>query len=646
MILLASSLIAFMLWWTGQQHQRKVSEALARDLLRVVQHELAVMGYTEELLAKRWMLRGGIPEAEFRSDLMTHIHAHPSFRSLAYVDAQKIVRWVEPLAGNEAVQGLDNSREPSRRALLDRARREQKPWVGPPITLVQGGVGLLVVMPVEDERQLYGWITGVLDLQVWLRTVVQPRLIAELGYSSQHSVWANEKRVTSEGSVDDILLAETQLENGDIQLAVRIGSMGGGLRPLVAPLFILLAGLGLAATVGQLQGQFQRTRQLLAETEVARAELSAEVGERRTMQTMLSLGQQRAETQRNVIAALAVDKTIHEGSLTQACGQLVRVLSQVIDVSRAGIWLFSDDGKTFECISLYDAAVQETSSGLCLSLADYPRYFDALRADSRIFAADAQTDPRTSEFSETYLKPLGITAMLDAGIVSAGRLVGVICLEHRGGQRQWHPDEEAFASLIASLVAQLLGNERKIRAESKVRQVTNWLQHLLDAALHVSVIATDLDGVITVFNRGAENLLGYRAEDMISKQTPAILHLPEEVQAKGRELSVELGYQVQGFDVFVTRARANPNSHDEQEWTYVRKDGHRLRVSLDVTAVRNNAGDVIGFLGIAIDISERHRTRLALEAKNRDLEMSNRNRSWLPKLPKMPIKPRVRSWLT
>ncbi|AFV00337.1 ATP-binding protein [Simiduia agarivorans] len=622
-ILIASGLVAALLWWEGHAHQRKVSEALARDLLRVVKHELVLMGHVEILLARRWLSRQGLPESEFRADALAHIQANPSFRSLAFVDENKIVRWVEPLAGNESVQGLDNGREPSRRALLDRARRELKPWVGPPITLVQGGVGLLVVMPIEDGEQFHGWITGVLDLQAWLSTVVQPRLIAELGYSSEHSVWANDKRVTETGASGDILLASARLENGEVELAVRVGSLGGEFHLWLAPMLIFLAGLALALMVGKLQVQFRHTRQLLADTETARAALSDEVRERRTMQAMFAQGQQRAETQRNAIAALAVDQTIQSGDFAGACDQLAKVLSRVINVSRAGIWLFSDDGEAFDCISLFDAREGETSAGLRLRVADYPRYFGALKTDSRIFASDACTDPRTSEFAETYLRPLGITAMLDAGIISAGRLIGVICLEHRGGVRQWHPDEEAFASLIASLVAQLLGDQRKNRAESEARQVTNWLQHLLDAASQVSVIATDLDGVITVFNRGAENLLGYRADEMVGKQTPALIHLPIEVKERGLELSVELGQKVQGFDVFVTRARANPESHEEREWTYVRRDGGHIRVSLSVTAVRDSAGEVIGFLGVAIDISERHRARLALEAKNRALEKSN-----------------------
>src|SRR4029079_176099 len=65
-----------------------------------------------------------------------------------------------------------------------------------------------------------------------------------------------------------------------------------------------------------------------------------------------------------------------------------------------------------------------------------------------------------------------------------------------------------------------------------------------------------------------------------------------------------------GFEVFVARARRNlPN---EYEWMYVRKDGSRFPVWLSVTALRDSQGKIIGFLGLANDITERKRAEEAL----------------------------------
>jgi two-component system, sensor histidine kinase and response regulator len=136
------------------------------------------------------------------------------------------------------------------------------------------------------------------------------------------------------------------------------------------------------------------------------------------------------------------------------------------------------------------------------------------------------------------------------------------------------------------------------------------LQAVLDAATHVSIIATTPEGRITLFNAGAEQLLGYREEEMIDKQIPAILHLESEVVARGQELSEELGRPISGFDVFVEPARHG--KYDEREWTYVRKDGGHLMVNLIVTASRDASGEITGFLGVATDVSARRKAEETL----------------------------------
>ncbi len=98
-------------------------------------------------------------------------------------------------------------------------------------------------------------------------------------------------------------------------------------------------------------------------------------------------------------------------------------------------------------------------------------------------------------------------------------------------------------------------------------------------------------------------MLGYSAQEMVGKQTPIIIHLESEVLAHGRELSSELGYPVEGFEVFV--AYAKQGKYDEREWTYVKKDGGHITVDLIVTAVRDESGKITGFLGIAIDVTAR-----------------------------------------
>ena len=165
----------------------------------------------------------------------------------------------------------------------------------------------------------------------------------------------------------------------------------------------------------------------------------------------------------------------------------------------------------------------------------------------------------------------------------------------------------------------------KKRAEIELQQTQARLQAVLDAATRVSIIATDVNGVIDVFNVGAERMLGYSAEEMLGKQTPQVIHLESEIMARSQELTGELGRQIEGFRVFVENAsRGQP---DEREWTYVRKDGSRLPVNQVVTARRDREGHVIGFLAIAIDISARKRAEADILKAKEAAESANRAKS-------------------
>lgn len=164
----------------------------------------------------------------------------------------------------------------------------------------------------------------------------------------------------------------------------------------------------------------------------------------------------------------------------------------------------------------------------------------------------------------------------------------------------------------------------KERAERELVQTKSRLQAVLDAATQISIISTDVDGKIVLYNTGAERMLGYTAEEMIGK-TPEMFHLPAEVIARGIELSRTLGRTIRGFDVFVESARRG--DHDEREWTYVRKDGSHIRVMLSVTSKRDLDGSVNGFLGIATDITARHLAEAELLKAKEAAEAANRAKS-------------------
>jgi PAS domain S-box-containing protein len=144
--------------------------------------------------------------------------------------------------------------------------------------------------------------------------------------------------------------------------------------------------------------------------------------------------------------------------------------------------------------------------------------------------------------------------------------------------------------------------DQKKQTQQQLQKVNQELKAILDSGTYISIISTDLEGTITHFSKGAETLLGYKAEELVNKSSPAVLHVAEEVEARGEELSAEFNKEVKGFDVFVEYAREG--KFENRQWTYVRKDGTTFPVQLAVTAIYSEEGDLTGFLGIAADISE------------------------------------------
>lgn len=157
---------------------------------------------------------------------------------------------------------------------------------------------------------------------------------------------------------------------------------------------------------------------------------------------------------------------------------------------------------------------------------------------------------------------------------------------------------------LIQLFAQWVGNEiSRVESESKLYDSNALRQAIMDSA-NFSIISTDVSGKLLIFSKGAERMLGYTAAEVVGRENPAFLHDLDEVVSRTETLSKEVGRPIEpGFDTFITRARAG--IADEQEWTYIRKDGSRFPVLLSITAVCNANGVIIGYLGIGSDLTER-----------------------------------------
>jgi PAS domain S-box-containing protein len=142
---------------------------------------------------------------------------------------------------------------------------------------------------------------------------------------------------------------------------------------------------------------------------------------------------------------------------------------------------------------------------------------------------------------------------------------------------------------------------------------TGALQYAILTSANFSIIATDEKGIIQLFNVGAERMLGYAAAEVVNLISPSDIHDPEEVAARAKALSLELGTPIApGFEALAHKA--SRGIEDSYDLTYIRKDGSRFPAVVSITALRDDYGELIGYLLIGTDNSERKRAEVQLNA--------------------------------
>ena len=214
---------------------------------------------------------------------------------------------------------------------------------------------------------------------------------------------------------------------------------------------------------------------------------------------------------------------------------------------------------------------------------------------SKVISSPLQRLALASENLQTNIAS-GITTAIPTSNVaeydSLGRSLSVMSRE----LTQAFTLSKANESMLSQQVA-----ERSLQ----LQQSSSQLEAILAAASDFSIIATAPDGIITYFSRGAEKLTGYQAAELVNVQSPAILHLPGEVQQRAEQLTEQLQQPVVGFQAFVVIEEQKGS--ESREWHYVRKDGQTVLVQLTVTPIIDSNNTISGYLGIAKDISERKR---------------------------------------
>ncbi len=207
---------------------------------------------------------------------------------------------------------------------------------------------------------------------------------------------------------------------------------------------------------------YDRTKELID----INKELTREIMERkRAEETLRKRTEQVLRYQRVLLKLAKMDNS----DLDSALKKITEADAKTLGVERVSVWHYSEGRSEIICKDLYKLSENIHESGLRLKTQDYPKYFQALE-ESRILAAnDARFDPRTQEYTEGYLKPLGITSMMDVPVRVHGEVVGIIGHEHTGSMREWTVEEQDFAASIADMVSLALEASERRLAEEQIK---------------------------------------------------------------------------------------------------------------------------------------------------------------------------------
>jgi len=177
----------------------------------------------------------------------------------------------------------------------------------------------------------------------------------------------------------------------------------------------------------------------------------------------------RMQRQLEIVGHISQSPALFSGDVEALAREITELAAATMKCERVNAWVFNGDETELHCIDLYEATPARHSAGNVLLEREYRAEFLAIKSAKYVNADDPLTDPRTAGYVESYLKPLGITSMLDAVIHASGRNLGLLCFEHVGKAHHWETDEIGFACQLADKIGIALVSRDRNRAEDKIR---------------------------------------------------------------------------------------------------------------------------------------------------------------------------------
>jgi len=266
------------------------------------------------------------------------------------------------------------------------------------------------------------------------------------------------------------------------------------------------------------------------------------------------------------------DKSDFNLALRKICA----LAADTLEVARVSYWSLEPNADAIVCELLYlrdSQSVDGLSRGARLCRTHCPPYFAALAAHRPIVAGRTLTHPATAGLADNYLKPLGIASMLDAPVWVRSEVVGVLCHEHCGPEREWTAEEIDFASAVATMVSLALEESHRARSERLLRASEEKFRALFEGTSQ-PVVLHDETGILEA-NPSWFRHLGYGGLNEVKGKHPAQLSAP--FQPGGERAEVLAQKHI---------ADALANGSARFEWVILRSDGTELPIEVFLTPIQ------------------------------------------------------------
>jgi PAS domain S-box-containing protein len=310
-----------------------------------------------------------------------------------------------------------------------------------------------------------------------------------------------------------------------------------------------------------------------------RASIIDNTEHKRIEESLRQRGEQM-QKHRDVLLKLArADKS----DFDRALRTITSLAAATLEIARISYWSLQENDTALVCELLHlspSNTVDEKFAGTRLSAADAPPYFAALALKNPISAGDVLTHPATAGLVESYLKPLGITSLLDVPVWVRGEVVGVICHEHIGPAREWSAEEIDFASSLAAMVSLALEESHRARSESLLRESEEKFRALFEASSQ-GVMLHDEHQYLEV-NPAIVQILGYDSAHELIGLHPGKTSPP--IQPNGDDTATLAQKYIQ---------ECLSKGHVRFEWVARRKSGEDIPVEVILTRVQWGGKQII-----------------------------------------------------